>query len=154
MRPSQVQTHLYATYQHVMRYEINLGMPEACEPTSLDGHMELDPATSLNTLLPAVVKETESRSGKVKERVMFYRRKYLSSRNQTTNETRKRTNSQKTMHPFTLHKGLICLITFHVMGTSSVSVIGPISHPCMDKLQINGIIRIRIWWDIQISDDE
>lgn len=32
-----------------MRCEINLGLPEACEPTSLDGHMKLDPETSLNT---------------------------------------------------------------------------------------------------------
>lgn len=57
MRQSWLQTNFYATDQHVMRYEINLGLPEACEPTSFDGHVELDPATSLNTLPATVVRE-------------------------------------------------------------------------------------------------
>ncbi len=59
-----------------MRYEINLGLPEAREPTSLDGHMELDPETSLNSLPPTVVRETESRSEKEKQRVTFYYREH------------------------------------------------------------------------------
>lgn len=46
MRQSWLQTNFHATDQHEdiwdMRYEINLGLPEACEPTSFDGHMELE----------------------------------------------------------------------------------------------------------------
>ena len=59
-----MQSHLYTTDQHVMRYEINLGLPEACETKPFDGHMELDPETSLNILPPTAVRETESRSEK------------------------------------------------------------------------------------------
>lgn len=62
-----MHTHLHATDQHVIKYEINLGLSEACEPTSIDGHMELDPETSLrSTPPPNVVRETVSRSEKAR----------------------------------------------------------------------------------------
>lgn len=57
--------------KYVGRYEINIGLPKACELTSSDGYMELDPETAFhNTLPPSVVRERVSRSEKVKYRVM------------------------------------------------------------------------------------
>ena len=62
-----MQTYPYATHEHVMRLEINLGMPEACELTSLHGHMRLNPETLLNTLPPTVVRKKKKQLGMEKK---------------------------------------------------------------------------------------
>lgn len=66
MRASPLQAHLHTADQHITRYEINLGLPEARGPTSLDGQMELDPSTSPSALPPTVARETGSRSESAK----------------------------------------------------------------------------------------
>jgi len=62
-----MRTHLHATDSwYEIGHEMNSGLPKACEPTSLDGHTELDPETPPNTLPPTVVRETGSRSEKAR----------------------------------------------------------------------------------------
>lgn len=58
-----------------MRYGIKWGLPEACEPTSLDGHMELNPVTSVN-IFPLAVLTGNSRSEGVKPSAILLQKEW------------------------------------------------------------------------------
>lgn len=66
MNRSQVETYRQTTYEDVIRFEINLLLPNASKPTSLDGHVALDLKTTPKARPPTTVRVTESRSEKVK----------------------------------------------------------------------------------------
>lgn len=60
-----------------MRYEINLGLPEACDPVYLDGLMAINLETSCNPVPPTMVVVSWGGGVRKQNTVTFYDRKHL-----------------------------------------------------------------------------